>query len=64
MRAITPAQLGLAGAAQLILIISTLTQKGKTTTITRQYFVYGEIPGQNGPVAATYMDTLVITVTY
>jgi spore coat protein U domain-containing protein, fimbrial subunit CupE1/2/3/6 len=33
-------------------------------SITRQYFVYGEIPGQNGPTAATYMDTLVITVTY
>jgi hypothetical protein len=34
----TPAQLGLAGAAQLVLIISTLTEKGKTITA-RQYFV-------------------------
>ncbi len=38
VRDITPAQLGLAGAAQLVLIISTLTEKGKTTTA-RQYFV-------------------------
>lgn len=38
MRDVTPSQLGLAGAAQLILIIITLTEKGKTTT-TRQHFV-------------------------
>ena len=38
MRDITPAQLNLAGAAQLALIIRTVTEKGKTTT-TRQYFV-------------------------
>jgi spore coat protein U-like protein len=34
------------------------------SSITRQYFVYGEIPAQNGPFAGAYMDTLVITVTY
>jgi hypothetical protein len=38
VREVTPVQLGLAGAAQLVLIISTLTEKGKTTT-TRTYFV-------------------------
>lgn len=38
MRDITPAQLNLAGAAQLALIIRTVIEKGKTTT-TRQYFV-------------------------
>ncbi len=44
VRDITPAQLGVAGAAQLVLIISTLTEKGKTTT-TRQYFVTSR-PGE------------------
>jgi spore coat protein U-like protein len=34
------------------------------TTITRQYLVHGEISAQNGPLAGTYMDTLVITLTY
>ena len=38
MREVTPAQLGLAGAAQLIVIIRTCTEKGETTT-TRSYFV-------------------------
>jgi hypothetical protein len=38
VRDVTPAQLGLAGAAQLILIIRTVTEKGRTTT-TRSYFV-------------------------
>ena len=38
VRDVTPAQLGLAGAAQLVLIIRTVTEKGKTTT-TRNYFV-------------------------
>lgn len=38
MRDVTPAQLGLAGAAQLILILRTVTEKGRTTT-TRSYFV-------------------------
>lgn len=38
VRDVTPSQLGLAGAAQLILIISTRTEQGKTTTV-RQYFV-------------------------
>ena len=32
MRQVTPGQLGLAGAAQLILLIRTCTEKGKTTT--------------------------------
>lgn len=38
MREVTPAQLGLAGAAQLALIIRTATEQGQTTT-TRNYFV-------------------------
>lgn len=38
MREITPVELGLAGAAQLILIIRSCTEKGKTTT-SRTYFV-------------------------
>ncbi len=38
MREVTPAQLGLAGAAQLALIIRTVTEKGQTTT-TRHYVV-------------------------
>lgn len=32
MRQVTPAQLGLAGAAQLIVMIRTCTEKGQTTT--------------------------------
>lgn len=38
MRDVTPAQLGLAGAAQLALILRTVTENGPTTT-TRSYFV-------------------------
>lgn len=38
MRQVTPVQLGLAGAAQLSVIIRTCTEKGKTTTA-RTYFV-------------------------
>jgi hypothetical protein len=38
VREVTPVELGLAGAAQLIVIIRTCTQKGKTTS-TRSYFV-------------------------
>ena len=38
MREVTPVQLGLAGAAQLIVIIRSCTEKGKTTTA-RTYFV-------------------------
>jgi hypothetical protein len=37
-REVTPAQLGLAGAAQLILILRTATARGQTTT-TRSYLV-------------------------
>ena len=49
VRDITPAQLGVAGAAQLVLIISTLTEKGKTTP-TRQYFVTSRPGEQLDPV--------------
>jgi len=49
VREVTPAQLGLEGAAQLILIISTLTEKGKTTT-TRQHFVTSRPASQLDPV--------------
>jgi hypothetical protein len=38
VRELTPVQLGLAGAAQLIVIIRTCTEKGQTTTA-RTYFV-------------------------
>jgi hypothetical protein len=38
VRDVTPAQLGLAGAAQLIVIIRTCTEKGQTTS-TPTYFV-------------------------
>ena len=38
VRAVTPAQLGLAGAAQLALILRTVTEKGHPPT-TRQYWV-------------------------
>lgn len=38
VRDVSPVQLGVAGAAQLILLIRTCTEKGKTTT-TRTYFV-------------------------
>jgi hypothetical protein len=38
VREVTPAQLGRPGAAQLILILRTVTEKGQTTT-TRSYFV-------------------------
>jgi spore coat protein U-like protein len=31
---------------------------------THQYTVFGEIPGQSGPVAGAYTDTVVITLTY
>lgn len=49
VRDISPVQLGLAGAAQLILIISTLTEKAKTTT-TRQYFVTSRPVEQLDPI--------------
>lgn len=49
MRDISPVQLGLAGAAQLILIISTLTEKAKTAT-TRQYFVTSRAAEQLDPI--------------
>jgi len=38
VRDVTPAQLGLAGAAQLILLMRSVTEHGQTTT-TRNYFV-------------------------
>ena len=49
VRDITPAQLGVAGAAQLVLIISTLTEKGKTTT-TGQYFFTSRPGNQLDPL--------------
>lgn len=39
VRDVTPAQLGLAGAAQLIVILRTVTEKNGQTTTTRSYFV-------------------------
>ena len=48
VREVTPAQLGLAGAAQLALIINTTTEKGKTTT-TRQHFVTSRTPERLDP---------------
>lgn len=33
-------------------------------TSTRQYTVYGRIPTQTGPLAGSYLDTVVITLTY
>jgi hypothetical protein len=42
--------LGLAGAAQLIVIIRTCTEKGKTTTA-RTYFVTSRPAGRLGPLA-------------
>jgi spore coat protein U-like protein len=33
-------------------------------TSTRTYTVYGEIPIQTGPIAGSYLDTLVITLNY
>lgn len=35
-----------------------------TTSTTRSYTVYGEIPAQSAPTAGSYLDTVVITVTY
>lgn len=50
MREVTPAQLGLAGAAQLALIIRTVTEKGQTTT-TRHYVVTSRPVARLDPVA-------------
>jgi spore coat protein U-like protein len=38
------------------------TMSGSSTT--RNYTVYGEIPAQGGATVGSYMDTVVITVTY
>ena len=48
VRQVTPVQLGLAGAAQLIIIIRTCTEKGKTTTA-RTYFVTSRPANQLSP---------------
>lgn len=53
-RAITPVQLGLAGAAQVVLLIRTVTEKGQTTT-TRQYFVTSRPIERLDPVAFLFM---------
>ena len=34
------------------------------STSTRTYTVYGQIPTQTGPIAGSYMDTVVITLSY
>jgi hypothetical protein len=49
-RPITPVALGLAGAAQIILQIRTVTEKGRTTT-TRQYFVTSRPIKRLDPIA-------------
>lgn len=54
VRDVTPAQLGLAGAAQLILIISTLTEKGKTSTV-RQYFVTSRPSARLAPLEILHL---------
>jgi len=48
VRQLTPVQLGLAGAAQLIILIRTCTEKGKTTTA-RTYFVTSRPADQLSP---------------
>lgn len=50
VRTITPVQLGLAAAAQVALLIRTVTEKGQTTT-TRQYFVTSRPVERLDPVA-------------
>jgi spore coat protein U-like protein len=35
-----------------------------TTSETRSYTVYGEVPAQGGATVGSYLDTLTITVTY
>jgi hypothetical protein len=49
LRDVTPAQLGLAGAAQLILRIRTVTEQGKTTT-TRTCFVTSRLAARLTPL--------------
>lgn len=48
MREVTPVKLGLAGAAQLIVIIRTCTEKGQTTTA-RTYFATSRPADQFSP---------------
>jgi hypothetical protein len=54
VREVTPAQLGLAGAAQLIVVIRTCTQKGKTTTA-RTYFVTSRPAAQLSPLQILFL---------
>jgi spore coat protein U-like protein len=35
-----------------------------STTVSRDYTVFGEIPQQSGPKVGSYLDTVVITLTY
>jgi hypothetical protein len=48
VREVTPVELGLVGAAQLILIVRTVTVRGQTTT-TRSYWVTSRPAGQLEP---------------
>lgn len=34
------------------------------TTVSMDYTVFGEIPVQSGPTTGSYLDTVVITLTY
>jgi spore coat protein U-like protein len=34
------------------------------TTVSKDYTVFGEIPQQSGPIVGSYLDTVVITLTY
>jgi hypothetical protein len=50
VRDVTPAQLGLAGAAQLILILSTLTEKGQAPKTVPTYFAVSRPSDQLNPL--------------
>ena len=54
MREVTPVQLGLAGAAQLIVIIRTCTEKGKTTTA-RTLFVTSRPADRLSPLQILFL---------
>lgn len=54
VRDLTPVQLGLAGATQLLAIIRTCTEKGKTTTA-RTYFVTSRPAAQLSPLQLLHL---------
>jgi hypothetical protein len=54
VREVTPVQLGLAGAAQLLVLIRTCTEKGKTTTA-RTYFVTSRPADQLSPLQLLHL---------